>query len=118
MTVRKKKPWNQKAQIRSALRKVWRWSPVRSEVLRAARLGRGSYLCASCKNLFGPKMVKVDHIEPVVVPGMDAYHWTTYIERLFCSARELQVLCKSCHDTKTALERAYLRKMKHEIHKP
>ncbi len=91
---------------------------MRSEALKTARLGRGSYLCALCKAIFPPKEVAVDHVEPVVVPGMGEYHWTTYIERLFCPVNELQVLCKACHAAKTKAERAYLRKMKSEIHQP
>lgn len=88
---RRIKIWNKTSKIKSALRQVWRWSPRRVEALRMSRVGRGSYLCAYCKSLFGPKEVQVDHVEPVKM----AEDWNQYIEMLF--EGKLQVLCKSCH---------------------
>lgn len=104
----KKKVWNKTAKIRSALRQVWRWSPLRQEALRKARIGRGSYLCAACNKIFPPKDVVVDHIESVTPIGWDSRDWGTYVQRLF--EGELQVLCKEpCHKAKTQKERAYAR---------
>lgn len=107
---RKAKVFNKTARIRSALRQVWRWSPMRGEALKKARVGRGSYLCASCSGLFGPKDVRVDHVEPVTPLGWDSSDWSTYVDRLFNGM--LQILCDKCHTVKTAEERKFKVRMR------
>lgn len=62
------------------------------------------YKCAGCLNEFPAKEVQVDHIIPVVGPeGFTT--WDDYINRLYCSGNNLQVLCLDCHGIKTKLER-------------
>lgn len=79
----------------------WR---ARNEALVAARVERGKYLCADCKELFGPKEVALDHIVPVVDPKVGFTTWDDYINRLFCETDGFQILCHSCHDAKTQIE--------------
>ena len=62
------------------------------------------YQCAACKGWFKGADVDVDHIKPAGslnkfedLPG--------FVERLFCEADNLQVMCKDCHSEKTAKER-------------
>jgi 5-methylcytosine-specific restriction endonuclease McrA len=52
------------------------------------------------------KNVFVDHIEPIVNPETGFTSWDAVIERMFCEADNLQLLCKTCHDEKTKQERA------------
>lgn len=62
------------------------------------------YKCAKCKGDFPSKEVQVDHKSPVV--GVGGFKdWDTYIDRLYCEADNLQVLCLTCHKEKTKLER-------------
>ena len=107
--MRSKKPrvWNKTAKIRSALRQVFRWSPLPIAAKNKARIGRGSYLCANCNRVFGPKEIQVDHIEPVTPIGWESHNWTEYVHRLFNG--ELQVLCVECHKERTK-EQMELRK--------
>lgn len=101
--------------IKSGLRATSRkWNPI-SVCQSNARVERGIYECASCKEHFPPtykegrKKVKnlfVDHIEPVVNPETGFTTWDEYIERLFCEVDNLQVLCGKCHDEKSMQERA------------
>jgi 5-methylcytosine-specific restriction endonuclease McrA len=116
--LKKLKAWNKTAKIRSALRQVWRWSPLRQEALKKARIGRGSYLCAGCGKIFGPKDIAVDHVEPVTPIGWDSRDWTTYVDRLF--GNKLQILCRdACHKEKTAMERKYTKAMtRKKLEKP
>jgi 5-methylcytosine-specific restriction endonuclease McrA len=51
------------------------------------------------------KNVFVDHIKPVVDPIKGWTNWDDYIEGMFCEQDNLQLLCKDCHDYKTAQER-------------
>lgn len=96
--------------IKSLLRKgSMRWAPI-NETKKAAWVERGKYLCAGCKQvvpltLNGKKNVFVDHVLPVVSVEEGFVSWDTYIDRLFCEADNLQVLCKSCHDSKSAEEK-------------
>jgi len=80
-----------------------KWPEV-SKARSAARISRGVYRCASCKEEFGVKHVQVDHIEPVVNVSDGFTGWDNFIKRLFVDAKDLQVLCKPCHKTKTAKE--------------
>lgn len=63
------------------------------------------YKCAKCKGNFPAANVVVDHVNPVVDTMVGFVDWNTYVERMFCEADGLQVLCKPCHSDKTAQER-------------
>lgn len=87
-----------KTKIISALRLLWLRSSTRYEAIRNARTKRGKYRCNDCKKLFRLKEVQVDHIVEIG----SFVDWNSYIEKLFCSIDNLQVLCKKCHKNKTA----------------
>ena len=98
--------------LRSQLRRISRrWPPVYKALANAKVPYTGDnkrkkwwYQCADCKQLFDGKNVSVDHIEPVgtLLKKSDI---ADFIEKLFCSADKLQVLCDNCHDLKTYMER-------------
>ena len=98
-----------KNQLRQATRK---WPPI-SDVLREARTKRGFYLCAGCgeevpatvkEGARRKKNVHVDHEPAVIDPEKGFTTWDECIERMFCEADSLQVLCHSCHTRVTAEE--------------
>lgn len=101
--------------IRSQLRAAtMRWGPI-AQCLKAARVARGEYHCAGCGqnvpasikiNGRRTKNVHVDHIAPIVDPDIGFVDYDTLIERMFCEADNLQVLCHECHSTKTDDEKA------------
>jgi 5-methylcytosine-specific restriction endonuclease McrA len=90
--------------IRSALRQKSRWwKPIVKCKLAARRIYKGDnkrqkyeYQCAKCKNWFPDKEVEVDHIIPAgsLKSGDDLKE---FVEKLFCEAEGLRVLCKKCH---------------------
>ena len=98
--------------IRSALRQKSRWwKPIAQAKAKAKRAYKGplkrqkfEYQCAECLNWFPDKKINVDHRIPAGtlrcaddLPG--------FVERLFCEVDNLQVLCTTCHDKKTQLEK-------------
>ena len=98
--------------IRSALRQKSRWwKPIAQTKAKAKRAYKGplkrqkfEYQCAECLNWFPDKKINVDHRIPAGtlrcaddLPG--------FVERLFCEVDNLQVLCTTCHDKKTQLEK-------------
>lgn len=98
--------------IRSSLRNRSRWwKPITQCKMKSRRSYKGTnkrqkfeYQCKQCTNWFAEKNINVDHIVPVGtlrcaddLPG--------FVERLFCEADNLQVLCSKCHDKKTADEK-------------
>ena len=109
--------------VKSALRGASRkWGPIH-QCLKDARVGRGKYLCAECKEVVPvtaiidgkrKKNVIVDHTDPIVpVTGWEG--WDSCVERMFVEIDKLQALCGTCHDTKSkeeAAARAFHRKEK------
>jgi len=98
--------------IRAALRSHSRWwKPAAACKANAKRPYKGpnkrqkyEYQCNSCKNWFAATSINVDHICPAGSLN-SAQDLPEFVERLFCEVDNLQVLCKDCHDEKTANER-------------
>lgn len=98
--------------IRSGIRSKFNRWPPKYEVLQAARRNvkhtktrqRYEYKCAECLNYFPQKEVEVDHKVPAGSLKCSE-DLAGFVERVFCSKDELQVLCKPCHKIKTAQER-------------
>lgn len=95
--------YNLNTKIRSALRKVYMYYPAKKEALNKAKIDGTYALCAACKKIGFYGSMHVDHIEPVV--GSEGFtNWDEYINRMFCSVDNFQVLCIECHNAKTKLE--------------
>jgi 5-methylcytosine-specific restriction endonuclease McrA len=98
--------------IRSALRQKSRWwKPITECKMKARRPYKGpnkrqkfEYQCNTCKLWFPEKKINVDHMVPAgsLNTGQDL---PGFVERLFCEQENLQVLCETCHDKKTKLEK-------------
>ena len=98
--------------IRSALRQKSRWwKPITECKMKARRPYKGpnkrqkfEYLFNSCKTWFPDKQINVDHIVGAgsLNCGQDL---PGFVDRLFCEQDNLQVLCTTCHDHKTKLEK-------------
>jgi len=98
--------------IRTALRQTSRrWPPlVKGVMVRSRRPYTGSdnrtkweYECSACNGWFPAKHIHVDHIVPcgkmtcaTDLPG--------YVERMFCEADGLRLLCEECHQKRHAEE--------------
>lgn len=100
--------------IRSALRAAFRRYPPKYKAIEKSRRKkthgktktrqRWEYKCAECKKHWPNKVVIVDHITPA--GSLKSYKdLPKFVENLFCSEDELQVLCKPCHYLKTMEER-------------
>jgi len=98
--------------IRSALRQKSRWwKPIAQckQLAKKAYKGnnkrqRWEYQCNKCKGWFKSDEVNVDHVEPAGSLN-NAQDLPAFVETLFCEVNNLQVLCKTCHDVKTKLEK-------------
>lgn len=98
--------------IRSALRQKSRWwKPITLCKTKARRAYKGpnkrqkfEYKCNNCGEWFQEKKINVDHIIPAGSLNCSA-DLPGFVERLFCEVDNLQVLCTSCHDEKTKLEK-------------
>lgn len=99
--------------IKSALRSASQRWPPKYKVLNDAYVGKRinvstgrmakHFKCNYCHESFPQKEVEVNHITPVVLTsGFDS--WDGVIDRLFCEADGLEVLCKTCHKSHTHLE--------------
>lgn len=84
-------------------RATYRWAP-RNQALVRARVERGLYQCATCKEQFKKEEVDIDHIDPVVSVKEGWTDWASYIIRMFPPVEGFQILCKQCHSSKCDLE--------------
>lgn len=101
--------------IVSLLRSGMRRFPNKSEALSKAKTTKKKnkktnrlaqhYKCASCRKEFPLSDVQVDHIQPVVDTKQGFVDWNTFIERMYCTTENLQVICKPCHKVKSDKER-------------
>lgn len=100
--------------IVSTLRGGMRRFPNKWIVLKEAYVGKQTgpsgrmvahYRCAACNGDFTASMVQVDHRSPVVSPTDGFISWDHYIDKLFCTVENLQVLCINCHKQKTLAEK-------------
>ena len=98
--------------IRSALRQKSRWwKPITECKMKARRPYKGpnkrqkfEYQCNTCKSWFPDKQINVDHIVGAGSLNCGA-DLPGFVDRLFCEQDNLQVLCETCHNTKTQLEK-------------
>lgn len=86
--------------LRAAIRQVWSWNHARRLCIMRATDKHGFGHCELCKRKV-PKLY-ADHKKPV-----GTFHARTFIERMFQPSKNLQALCKKCHDKKTRNERAF-----------
>lgn len=112
-----------KSFIKGNLRRTtMKWAPI-SQCLAEARVERGLYLCAGCKEhvpatvkegRVRKKFVHVDHIEPIIDPEEGWVSWDETIDSMFCELDNLQVLCTPCHDEKTSREKEVAKQRRKE----
>lgn len=92
---------NARARLRSAIREVWHWTSYARKLCLKRAVGEDGFpRCELCREMV-PK-VFADHKTPC--GKFDA----GFIDRLFVSSKELQALCKKCHDRKTRAEKKAL----------
>jgi hypothetical protein len=114
--------------VRGALRRIYfRWpgrkvalDRVRVETFGVTKSGEPTkrpavwYRCETCGTLGKAQVAKgnpkgqvrvwVDHKDPVV--PLDRYpDWNEYVNRLFCSPDNFEILCDDCHHMKSQAER-------------
>ncbi len=99
------------------LRKISLYWPEMNEALKRAKVkvqvghfknGKPKFKtfikCESCDELFeSEKDINRDHKVPVVdISGFE--NWDIYLNSLFCSSDNIQIICKPCHEGKTEFE--------------
>jgi 5-methylcytosine-specific restriction endonuclease McrA len=122
-----KKPWNENAALRGAWRRIFARSPIVIEVLNEgkrrvpkynkdgsrSKVDAVEFHCQVCNSwvrasVGGKKNIAVDHIVPVIAVENTTGHvgdWNEYKRRLFCDKKNLQRVCRACHQKKTNEER-------------
>lgn len=74
---------------------------------------RYEYQCSECKKYHTQKDISVDHIIPA--GSLNSFEdLPAFVEKLFVGADGLQVLCSTCHQTKTNKERADKKELKND----
>lgn len=104
----------------STLRRAsYRW-PERSKCVKSSRVSRGLYKCNKCQKLVKNKEYIIDHVKPVISIKDGFVSWDSFINNLFCSVENFQLLCYACADAKTLVEkelRKYYKNVKKNIDK-
>lgn len=102
--------------LKGALRRVFSRSELRNTVVNASLIEHSDpkrprvkkwCRCALCKLPEARSYVAVDHIAPVIPlhRSFEEMSLDEVVDRLWCLLDNLQVLCETCHDDKTAEER-------------
>ncbi len=119
--------WNENAACRGAWRRIFARSPICIEVLNEgkrrvpkynkdgsrAKVDSVEYHCQVCNtwvkaSVGGKGNIAVDHIIPVIAvtnTSGQVEDWNEFHDRLFCDKKNLQRVCRPCHQTKTNEER-------------
>lgn len=106
--------------VKAQLRRIWGWSPDRKAAKKRAIVSkdvRGNELfrCERCgAQPLTRKQVDVDHIVEADNVG-EWIGWDDFIDKLFCSADGLMILCKTCHAAKTAVNNATRRASRKKV---
>ena len=100
----KRREFNLRRHIVTALRRAWLRTPERYAVKQRVRheTKRHLFRCELCDGYF--EKVTIDHIVPIVNPEEGFEDWSTFIKKLFVAASDLQSLCHDCHSEKTKEE--------------
>jgi len=99
-----KKPQTLKTWLIPRLRRLsYQW-PNRNAAKSLARVERGKYKCNICQNIFGPKDIFMDHVNPIIPVDIGFTNIGTFVESLFCEIENYQALCENCHSIKTQKE--------------
>ncbi len=102
--------------IKGALRRAFARSDLHKDVLNSAivKHSDGNRLrvktwavCAICKQKDAKSYFIVDHIEPCIPINnhFEDMSLDETVDRMWCVRENLQAICESCHDAKTAIER-------------
>jgi 5-methylcytosine-specific restriction endonuclease McrA len=114
------KEWNL---LKGAIRRVFSRSDLRRQALQRTlidfkdpnrpRVTKWSW-CQECGLIEPTYKMDVDHIVPVIPldSSMKDMSLDELVDRIWCSIEGLRVLCKSCHDDKTAIENKVRREFK------
>lgn len=102
--------------LKGAMRRVFSRSDLRRLVLDSRdvlhtdpsrpRVKKWS-ICEVCQKIHPKYTMAVDHVVPLVPldRSLDEMSWDEVVDRLWCESKNLQVICDSCHDSKTSIER-------------
>ena len=89
------KKWNLNSKIISALRRIWLYSPQRSDAKKRSKCGK-DYACERCQQIFSS--ILIHHKTPCKPEyRIDKIDWNLFIDRLFCPSDELLCVCNRCH---------------------
>lgn len=104
------------AWLRGESRRIWANYPLRNEYkssqleavaphhgitnTRVKKVGK----CNQCKEWFAASHLEIDHITPAG-SFTNWNEWLVWMTRLLCSTDNMQLLCKSCHKTKSYADR-------------
>lgn len=68
--------------------------------------------CEMCGKMCGKGESQMDHRLPVVDPSIGWVNYDTFIDRLFCEAKNYSCLCIDCHTKKSKKENELREKIK------
>ena len=111
--------------LKGALRRVFSRSELREAAMSTVRIEHSDLkrprckkwgYCQSCGEVTPEWRLTVDHISPVipVSSSFEELGLDGTADRLWCSLNNLQVLCESCHDSKSSSEKAERKSFKNK----
>lgn len=70
--------------------------------------------CSECKKMEAKSNVQVDHKDPLIPidSSLEQMTWDEVVNRLWCEEKNLKIMCKPCHKSKTKEENKKRREIK------
>ncbi len=110
----------EKALLKGALRRIFARSDLHKQIKTRAIIKHSDpkrkkvktwVRCESCLKPEAISNTTVDHVIPLIPPDSSweemtlQFSWEELISKIWCNIENLQLLCSTCHDLKTSLER-------------
>lgn len=102
---------------RNLIRRAWKRNPMAVLAILLSRTADGAHVCGKCSIKMRAKDFELDHVNPIQPLDSKQLSLDEFSQNVNCPTDNLMVLCKSCHEQKSSLEKRVKARFK-KLNKP